>query len=123
MHPAVLDTAIQGLLAAFSYPEDGILGTTYLPTGIDCVRINMKAASPDGLMADSALVSSDTKTLTGDVDLFNTRDARVEVQMRGVRWTALNQGRERWLYASETWVRDAAHGIEPSLKTKLSAGG
>ncbi|KAH9865982.1 hypothetical protein J1614_008546 [Plenodomus biglobosus] len=119
VHPAILDTAIQGILAAFSYPEDGRLGTVYLPTGIDCVRINMTAASPGSLMADSTLLSSEEKGLTGDVDLFSGSDATVRVQMRGVRWTALNQGRERWLYASETWVRDAACGIEPSLKTKF----
>lgn len=120
MHPAVLDTAIQGLLAGFSYPEDGRLGTVYLPTGIDCVRINMAPASPGVLMADSFLTSADAKSLTGDVDLFNVRDATVDVQMRGVHWTALNQCGDRWLYASETWMRDAAHGIEPSLMTKLS---
>ncbi|KAJ4370703.1 hypothetical protein N0V83_005224 [Neocucurbitaria cava] len=121
MHPAVLDTAIQGLLAAFSYPEDGRLGSVYLPTGIDCVRINMTGDSPDLLLADSALTSSDAKGLTGNVDLFNASDSTVQVQMRGVHWTALNQGRERWLYASETWARDAAYGIEPSLKTKFPA--
>lgn len=85
VHPAIFDTAIQGILVAFSYLEDGRLGTVYLPTGIDCVRINMTAASPDSLMADSTLVSSEEKGLTGDVDLFNTSDATVQVQMRGVR--------------------------------------
>jgi acyl transferase domain-containing protein/nucleoside-diphosphate-sugar epimerase/SAM-dependent methyltransferase/NAD(P)-dependent dehydrogenase (short-subunit alcohol dehydrogenase family) len=120
VHPAVLDTTIQGILAAFSYPEDGRLGAVYLPTGIDCVRINMTAASPDLLMADSRLISSGEKGLTGDVDLFNASDETVQVQMRGVQWTPLNQGRERRLYASETWARDATYGIEPSLKTEFS---
>ncbi|KAI1296127.1 hypothetical protein F5Y03DRAFT_398957 [Xylaria venustula] len=119
-HPSVLDTAIQGHLAAFSYPEDGRLETVYLPTGIDCVRINMSTASPDTLLADSSLVASEEGALTGDVDLFDASNSTVQVQMRGVHWTALNQGRERWLYASETWVRDAAYGLEPSLKTKFS---
>ncbi|KAF2122763.1 hypothetical protein BDV96DRAFT_561328 [Lophiotrema nucula] len=119
-HPAVLDTAIQGLLAAFSFPEDGRLGTVYLPTGIDCVRINMAPTSPGVLMADSFLTSADAKSLTGDVDLFNARDATVEVQMRGVHWAALNQSGDRWLYAGETWVRDATYGIEPGLMTELS---
>ncbi len=121
VHPAVLDTTIQGILAAFSYPEDGRLGTVYLPTGIDCVRINMARGTPDALMADSTLTVSDAKGLKGDVDLFNAGDATVQVQMRGVQWTPLNQSRERWLYASEMWARDAAHGIEPSIKTKFSA--
>lgn len=120
MHPAALDTAIQGLLAGFSFPEDGRLGTVYLPTGIDCVRINMAPAAPGVLMADSFLTSADAKSLTGDVDLFNSTAATIDVQMRGVRWTALNQDADRWLYAGETWVRDAAHGIEPKFMNKLS---
>jgi acyl transferase domain-containing protein/thioester reductase-like protein/NADP-dependent 3-hydroxy acid dehydrogenase YdfG len=120
VHPTVLDTAIQGLLAAYSYPEDGKLGTVYLPTGIDTIRINITNARPEILMADSMLVSADEKALRGNVDLFNANDATIQVQMRGVHWTALGQGRERWLYACETWSRDAAYGIDPSLKTKFS---
>ena len=121
MCPAILDTAVQGLLAAFSYPEDGRLGTVYLPTAIDCVRINMAPTPPGSLMADSFLTSADAKSLTGDVDLFSAGDANVQVQMCGVHWTALNQSGDRWLYANEAWARDAAHGIEPTLKTKLSS--
>ncbi|KAH8810683.1 hypothetical protein F5884DRAFT_622925, partial [Xylogone sp. PMI_703] len=120
VHPVVLDSAIQGHLSALAYPEDGRLGTTYLATGIDCVRINMTAPSLDVLKADCVLHSSDAKALKGDVDLFNINDGTVQIQMLGVQWTALNQPRERWLYAGEVWVRDAADGIEPSLKTKFS---
>lgn len=92
MHPAILDTAIQGILAAFSYPEDGKLGTVYLHTGIDSVRINMTDISTGSLKADSTLVSSEEKGLKGNVDLFNASDSTIQVQMRGVRWTPLNQG-------------------------------
>ncbi|KAL9086280.1 MAG: hypothetical protein Q9165_007195 [Trypethelium subeluteriae] len=123
IHPAVLDTAIQGLLAGLSFPEDGRLGSTYLPTGIDTVRINMAPASPGVLMADSFLTSADAESLLGDVDLFNASDATVEVQMRGVQWTALDQRGTHWLYAGETWARDAASGIEPRLMTKLPPEG
>lgn len=120
VHPVVLDTAIQGHLSALAYPEDGRLGTTYLFTGIDCVRINMTAPSPDVLKADSVLLSSDVKALKGDVDLFDVNDGSVQIQLLGVQWTGLNMPKERWLYASEVWARDAADGIEPSFKTKFS---
>ena len=120
VHPVVLDTAIQGHLSALAYPEDGRLGTTYLATGIDCVRINMTDPSSGVLKADSVLLSSDAKALKGDVDLFDANDGRIQIQLLGVQWTALNQPKERWLYASEVWARDAADGIEPSLKTKFS---
>ncbi|KAH0174845.1 polyketide synthase, partial [Aureobasidium melanogenum] len=120
--PTVLDTAIQGLLAAYSYPEDGRLGAVYLPTSIDCVRINMAPDFPGDLKADSFLTDGNAKSLAGDVDLFNANNAVVGVQMRGVHWTALGQAvSSQWLYASEIWIRDACYGIEPRQKTKLSA--
>lgn len=121
VHPAVLDTTIQGILAAFSYPGDGRLGTVYLPTGIDYVRINAIAASTEVLLADSFLTLSEAKGLKGDVDLFSEGDSTIQVQMRGVQWTPLTQSPERWLYASETWARDATYGIEPRVKTKFAA--
>ncbi|CAK3779972.1 probable polyketide synthase [Lecanosticta acicola] len=121
LHPAALDTAIQGILAGFSYPEDGRLKTVYLPTGVDCVRITMSSsAASSSLKSDSYLTFADAKALTGDVDLFNATDDTVEVQMRGVQWTALEPALERWVYAGETWLRDPAFGIEPGLKTKLT---
>ena len=119
-HPVVLDTAIQGVLAAFSFPEDGRLDTVYLPTRIDCVRINTSSTYNSPLMADSVLTSTEAKALKGDIEVFSESDAAVHVQMRGVHYTALNQNKDRWLYASENWVRDAIHGIEPSQMTKLS---
>lgn len=122
MHPAPVDTTIQGLLAAFSFPGDGRLHTTYLPTHIDCVRISMEPSpSPSPLFkADITVTSGDATSIIGDVDLFDATDSHTEVQMRGVRLMALGKHKDRWLYASETWIRDAASGIEPNLKAKLS---
>ncbi|POR35115.1 Polyketide synthase [Tolypocladium paradoxum] len=122
MHPAPVDTAIQGLLAGLSFPGDGRIGTTYLPTRIECVRISMALSESDApvFTADSVVTSTDVTTMTGDVDLFDAADAHTEVQMRGVRMTAVGQREDRWLYAGETWARDAAYGIEPGLGAQLS---
>lgn len=119
-HPVVLDTAIQGVLAAFSYPEDGRLGTVYLPTRIDSVRINISSTPTELLKADSVLTSAEVQLIKGDVEVFDARDGSLQVQMRGVHYQGLNESKDRWLYASETWVRDAIHGVEPSQMTKLS---
>lgn len=123
MHPSPLDTVFQGLLAAFSFPGDGRLHTTYLPTHIDCVRISMEPSvsqSAPIFTADTVVTSGSAISLRGDVDLFDARDAHTEVQMRGIVLTALGQHKDRWLYANETWIRDAASGIEPSLRARLS---
>ncbi|KAB5530404.1 hypothetical protein GE09DRAFT_1252605 [Coniochaeta sp. 2T2.1] len=122
MHPSRVDTAFQGLFAGFSFPGDGRLYTTYLPTQIDSVRISMEPSESTSplFLADCFVTAGDSTALVGDVDLFDPRDAHTEVQMRGVRLTAIGQHKDRWLYASETWIRDAASGIEPNQRAELS---
>ncbi|KAH7127284.1 hypothetical protein EDB81DRAFT_907428 [Dactylonectria macrodidyma] len=122
MHPAPVDTAIQGLLTGFSFPGDGRLGTTYLPTRIECVRISTVLFESDTtvLTADSVVTSTDATTITGDVDIFDAADAHTKIQMRGVRMTAVGKREDRWLFAGKTWARDAAYGIEPGLGAQLS---
>ncbi|KAK2591733.1 Polyketide synthase 19 [Conoideocrella luteorostrata] len=122
MHPAPVDTAIQGLLAGFSFPGDGRIGTTYLPTRIECVRVSTALSEPDGsvLKADSVVTSADATTIVGDVDLFDAADAHIKIQMRGVRMTAVDKREDRWLYAGKTWMRDAAYGLEPGQGVRLS---
>ncbi|TPX13570.1 uncharacterized protein E0L32_006041 [Thyridium curvatum] len=122
MHPSRVDTAFQGLFAGFSFPGDGRLYTTYLPTHIDCVRISMQPSESQSpyFHADCLVTWGDATSLIGNVDLFDPRDSHTEVQMRGVRLTAVGQHKDRWLYATETWIRDAASGIEPGDRAKLS---
>ncbi|KAJ5443591.1 hybrid NRPS/PKS enzyme [Penicillium daleae] len=122
MHPAPVDTAFQGLLAGFSFPGDGRLGTIYLPTRVECVRVNMMPTESHAtvLTADATVTSTGKTTLTGDVDLFDAANVRTQVQIRGIHLSAVGQRRDPWLYAGTTWARDVSYGIEPSIKTKLS---
>ncbi|KAI0506256.1 hypothetical protein F5B22DRAFT_650963 [Xylaria bambusicola] len=123
MHPAPVDTAFQGLLAAFSFPGDGRVNCIYLPTRVECVRISMAPSEPQeslDLNADATVTATGKTTLTGDVDLFDAADGQINVQVRGVHLTAVGQRRDPWLYADTTWVRDADFGIEPGKETKLS---
>ena len=122
MHPALIDTGFQGLLAAFSFPEDGRLGSIYLPTRVDCVRISMMPSESHAppLTADAIVTWTNKTTLKGNLDLFDGANARTEVQLRGVHLTAVGQPRERWLYAGVTWGRDVNYGIEPGTGARLS---
>lgn len=123
MHPAPVDTAFQGLLAGFSFPGDNRIGSIYLPTKIERIRINMLPSNSQApvLMADATVTSTGRTVLKGDVDIFDTADTNTEVQIRGVHLTAVGQRRDPWLYASTTWARDADYGIEPGHGTNLSA--
>lgn len=125
IHPATLDQAFQAIFMAFSFPGDGRLWTTYLPAGIRLVRINMSACADEGredfMMADTVLTATDTKTFTGDVDLFCEGHGHPQMQVRGFRCASFTQaGQKNWndraLYATHEFVRDAAAGIEPSQR-------
>lgn len=125
IHPATLDQAFQAIFMAFSFPGDGRLWTTYLPAGINLVRVNMAACADEGhedfMMADAVLTATDTKTFTGDVDLFCEAHGHPQMQVRGLRCASFTQaGQKTWndraLYAKHEFVRDAAAGIEPSQR-------
>ncbi|KUJ09893.1 ketoacyl-synt-domain-containing protein [Mollisia scopiformis] len=122
MHPAPLDTAFHGLFAGFSYPGDGRIGSIYLPTRVDYVRISMmQSESQDPVLkADATVTSTDKNIVVGDLDLFDAATLRTEVQLRGVHLTPVGNHRDPWLYASPTWIRDAEYGIPPSKAVKIS---
>ncbi|KAM0285942.1 hypothetical protein ACHAO9_008534 [Fusarium lateritium] len=122
MHPAPIDTAVQGLLTAFSFPGDGRLGTTYLPTRIESVQISTAPSEPDVpvLKADSIVTLTDATTIVGDVNVFNAASYHTQIQMRGVQMTAIGKPRDRWLYAGKTWARDIAYGLEPGSGAQFS---
>jgi len=122
IHPAPVDTALHGLFAGFSFPGDGRLGNAYLATRFDCVRISMMPSDSSApvLTADTTVTSTGRTTFTGDLDLFNAGDSQTQVQIRGIRMTAVGQRRDPWLYAGTTWVRDSSYGIEPGHEAGLS---
>ena len=41
LHPAMLDTALQGIFLAYSFPGDGSLEQLHVPTGIKSFRVNV----------------------------------------------------------------------------------
>ncbi|RFU79335.1 polyketide synthase [Trichoderma arundinaceum] len=122
IHPAPIDTALHGLFAGFSFPGDGRLGNTFLATSFELVRISMmpSEAQVPILMADTSVTTTGTTTFVGDLDLFDAGDEYTQVQIRGIRMTAVGQRRDPWLYAGITWARDSSYGIEPGLGASLS---
>ena len=130
IHPATLDQAFQAIFIAFSFPGDQRLWTTYLPAGISLVRVNMSVspdeAREDFMIADAVLTANDTKTFTGDVDLFCEGSGHPQIQVRGLRCASFTQaGQKSWndraLYAKHEFVRDVAAGIEPSQRAVATA--
>ncbi|KAI1167690.1 hypothetical protein F5B18DRAFT_600946, partial [Nemania serpens] len=95
IHPATLDTILQGLYAAFSYPGDGRVWTTYLPKSFHRVRFNINSCrqtrngEQSELVAHCCLISSSARTICGDIDVFCAADGHAEIQAEGVVLSSL----------------------------------
>ncbi|XXH02496.1 hypothetical protein Hte_008872 [Hypoxylon texense] len=128
VHPATLDAAFQGLLAAFSYPGDGKLWTAYLPTRIKKVRISSMCPSMaehvnSGLVADCYMRNESPRSFCGDVELFCGNDGFPEIQIEGLTCTSLtapSAADDKVLFARNVWKRDISADLEPEVVFQTS---
>ncbi|KAI0430586.1 hybrid PKS-NRPS PsoA [Xylaria sp. FL1042] len=127
VHPGTLDTILQGLYAAFSYPGDGRVWTTYLPKSFRRVRFNinnsrrMNCCANSELVADCYLTEATARTICGDIDAFCTENGHAEVQMQGVVLSALeapSPSNDRSMFWKTVWKVDlmsVADSLEDTL--------
>ena len=126
VHPATLDAAFQGVMAAFCFPGDGRMWTSYLPTGIRTVRVNVAAAKlrmqeagehVSQAVADCFLRDASSKVIAGDLDLFNANDSSLcEVQITGLvcsSFTKPGPANDRKTFSKMVWLPEVASGISP----------
>ncbi|KAI3334672.1 hybrid PKS-NRPS PsoA [Ustulina deusta] len=115
IHPGTLDSILQGLYAAFSYPGDGRVWTTYLPKSFRRVRFNinnsrqMNCCAKSGLVADCYLTEATARTICGDIDAFDIENGQAEVQMQGIVLSSLevpSQSNDRSMFWQTVWKRD-----------------
>ncbi|CAK7269354.1 Type I Iterative PKS [Sporothrix epigloea] len=138
VHPATLDAAFQGIMAAFCFPGDGRMWTSYLPTSIRTVRVNIAAArvrmqefaadpsSVTQAIADCFLSDATSKVIVGDLDLFDARDSRLcEVQITGLTCTSFTKPgpkNDRKNFTKMVWRPQIASGIRPEDQPVIPEG-
>ncbi|TQV90541.1 hybrid NRPS/PKS enzyme [Cordyceps javanica] len=95
LHPAMLDTALQGIFLAYCLPGDGSLQQLHVPTGIKSFRVNVDLCEKQLGPQVSAVKSCShltenpmtSRQLRGDVDIY-TLDGAGLVQMEGIQVVA-----------------------------------
>ena len=86
VHPALLDSAFQSLLAASTSAREP--SGLYLPVSLEQLKLAREPGT--GLWAHARLEQCDEKTLRGDVDLF-TDDGELAVAVRGFCCAAVEE--------------------------------
>ncbi|POS75592.1 polyketide synthase/peptide synthetase [Diaporthe helianthi] len=132
VHPAVLDSALQGVFAAYSHPGDERLWALHAPTHVDRVVV-VPGLCQSSLSSSSSLASYDfdcfcTDTsqrgrIIGDIDLYTPGYGKKAVTFQGLSLVPLSPFTphdNRQLFCSEAWYIDgpdgrvASRGYEPS---------
>ncbi|RDW70882.1 uncharacterized protein DSM5745_08393 [Aspergillus mulundensis] len=101
LHPVVLDSALQVVLASLGAPGDGEIYTLMVPTSIKSIVINPVFCGASGTAAAGKILSArgectklDSDGFSGDCDIF-TQDGHGLVQIAGVEVSPLQQPLDR----------------------------
>lgn len=120
VHPATLDAAFHGIFAAYCFPGDGRLWTTFLPTSIKrvCVDVSPQHSSwaESTITADCYLISTTAKTISGDVTLFSGQNFHPEVQIEGLTCTSFQGDLEEYdrkTFSQTIWAQDLSTSTLP----------
>lgn len=123
VHPGTLDSILQSLYAAFSYPGDGRVWTAYLPKSFRRIRFNMSGlqkkenCADSQLVADCYLTESSAQIMRGDIDVFSGKDNHAEIQAQGVVFSSLeipSPANDQSMFWKTSWKRDIMSAIEPA---------
>lgn len=87
VHPAVLDTGLQGLLAALG---EGYLTALHVPTHIDRVTINPAGFTGTCLDFEASVTRTGADGLVGDVEIYTATDGPGAVFFEGVHVSPLS---------------------------------
>ena len=90
VHPGMLDTALQTVFAALSYPGDGRLWSVHVPVQIDSLEFNPHFALTESrkkspILWESTIMENDKSAfLKGDIQLFTKDRQHTLLQMGGI---------------------------------------
>lgn len=93
VHPAMMDTLLQGFLTAIGECHDGRLYTLFVPTGISRIAINpffggSRGLSDDRVEFDARVTDADQSGVEGDAAIFD-RAGNCAIQFDGVKVSPL----------------------------------
>lgn len=89
LHPGMLDSALQTIFAAWSYPGDTQLPSLHVPVSIDAITVNAyftplgDGGKQERLQYETSLRSRTPAKVTGDVSLHTT-DGHAFVSLEGI---------------------------------------
>nr|ALQ32785.1 putative polyketide synthase [Fusarium babinda] len=128
VHPGMLDTALQTLFAAFSYPGDESLRSLHVPVGIDSISINphfsLLGSRNQSQVPWETVVRDDEKShIKADVQLLSQGSQHTFVHVEGVSlkpFTVARPEDDVTLFSHFEYLRDSPEGETAAIGDRLS---
>ncbi|TVY91566.1 Fusaridione A synthetase [Lachnellula willkommii] len=128
LHPGMLDTALQTLFAAFSYPGDESLRSLHVPVSIDSIVINPYFSLSENRkilnVPWETIVRDDEKShIKADVQLFSEDSRHTFAQIEGVSlkpFTVARPEDDTTLFSHFEYLRDSPDGESAAIGDRLS---
>jgi len=112
LHPALLDSALQGIFLAYCWPGDGSLEQLHVPTGIKTFRVNVDLCRQTLISSTAVSTCSQltgnplaTRQINGDIDIY-APDGTGLVQMEGIKVVAFSEptaDMDRAIFSEHVW--------------------
>jgi hypothetical protein len=86
-HPSMLDTALQGMFAAFSAPRDGRLWALHAPTSMQRVSLVPSLCAenmPIPVSFECAVSAASSNNITGDITVYSTDGNHTLIEIEGL---------------------------------------
>ena len=130
IHPAELDSILQSIILAYSYPYDEQLQTLHLPTSIRHIRVNPALLGPttrneDKLFpVDSRIASGkpNESVIIGHVELYSDECSHAAIQVQGAEFMPLGglaAKQERRVFSKVHWIDSSLDGKEAAQDITL----
>ncbi|KAL4790506.1 hypothetical protein BDV19DRAFT_393987 [Aspergillus venezuelensis] len=106
IHPALLDVAFHGIMAAISYPGDDGLRDLRVPTGIGAIRFNPYRSHEYQSRPLSFETSLDKNSGVGDTTFYNNGGNAI-IQIEGIITVPLakpTEAEDRNIFSEEIWA-------------------
>lgn len=119
VHPAMLDAAIQSVILAYCYPNDGRLWSVHVPTAFRRVILNPSVCNTESLNEevrfpfDAVLSGNDELALQGDVDVYSEDGQHALLQVEGIHcvpFTKASPADDFKLFSAVTWRTAVPNG-------------
>lgn len=128
VHPATLDSALQSIILAYSYPHDGRLWSLHVPTSFSKLRVNPALCGRNWTGAAAAPFTAMTADATGpgifgDVSIYSVESQEAAIQLEGMRAVPFSEATvadDKKVFSHTVWKSLNPSGEEAAFDDEIT---